>query len=43
MAGRICGMMRRSTEVDTKSPGRQNFCAKISDNAHLEELPGHCA
>ena len=28
---------------DTKSPGRQDFCAKISDNAPPKELPGHCA
>ena len=27
------------TEVDTKSPGRQGLCAKISDNAPPERLP----
>ena len=27
------------TEVNTKSPGRQGLCARISDNAPPERLP----
>ena len=30
---------RGSTEVDTKSPERQGFCAKIPDDAPPERLP----
>ena len=32
-----------TTEVCTKSPGRQDFYAKISDSAPPEELPEQCA
>ena len=46
--GAICGRKKRpdhspycilGTEVDTETPGRQGFCAKISDKAPSERLP----
>ena len=30
------------TEVDTKSPERQDFCAETSDNTPPGRLPGQC-
>ena len=38
----ITSLTTEPTEVYTKSPGRQDSYAKISDSAPLEELPGQC-
>ena len=36
-------VMSLPTEVDAKSPERQDFCAKTSDNTPPGRLPGQCA